>query len=107
MSFPDADNDSVADSVDNCILIYNPDQADADLNGIGNECDVYVCGDANIDGTANVADAVYLINYVFKSGLASSPYKAGDANCDGSANVGDVVYLISYIFRGGSAPCCP
>ena len=107
MNFADADSDSVTDSVDNCPLAYNPDQEDADLNGLGNECDIYVCGDANIDGAANVADAVYLINYVFKSGPAPSPYNAGDANCDGTANVGDVVYLISYIFRSGSPPCCP
>ncbi len=28
----------------------------------------YLCGDANCDGTLNIADAVYLITYIFKGG---------------------------------------
>jgi hypothetical protein len=67
----------------------------------------YICGDANGDGQANVADAVFLINYVFKSGPAPSPMESGDANCDGAVNVGDAVYEINYIFKGGPDPCCP
>jgi len=67
----------------------------------------YICGDANSDGSANIADAVHLINYVFRAGLSPEPLEAGDANCDGNINVGDAVYLINYVFKGGSEPCCP
>lgn len=61
-------------------------------------------GDANGDGTVNVGDAVFLINYIFKGGAAPDPLSAGDANCDGISNVGDAVYLINYVFKGGPAP---
>jgi hypothetical protein len=67
----------------------------------------YICGDANGDALANVADAVFLINFVFKGGQAPEPLEAGDANCDGQTNVGDAVYMINYVFKGGPAPCCP
>ena len=67
----------------------------------------YTCGDANGDRTVNVGDAVYVINYIFKSGKNPDPLEAADANCDGSRNVGDAVYVINYIFKGGPAPCCP
>ncbi|MEZ5360209.1 MAG: trypsin-like peptidase domain-containing protein [Candidatus Zixiibacteriota bacterium] len=69
----------------------------------------YLCGDANGDTSINVADAVYIVNYVFKGGPAPIPVEAGDANCDTSMNIGDAVYLVNYIFRGGAAPCasCP
>ncbi len=65
------------------------------------------CGDANGDWTINVGDAVFVINYIFKSGPAPNPIEAGDANCDGARNVGDAVYVINYIFKSGPAPCCP
>jgi outer membrane protein assembly factor BamB len=68
-----------------------------------------ICGDANGDGEANVADAVYLIAYIFKFGPPPEPLCAGDANGDGDVNVADAVYLISYVFKGGPPPvegCC-
>ena len=37
--FVDEDNDQVADDLDNCESIYNPDQTDRNENGIGDECD--------------------------------------------------------------------
>lgn len=64
----------------------------------------YVAGDANADGTLNVGDAVYLINFVFKFGPPPFPYATGDVNCDGTANVGDAVYLVNHIFKGGDPP---
>ncbi len=66
----------------------------------------YVCGDASGDGTVDVGDAVFLINYIFKSGAAPDPIEAGDANCDNQVNVGDAVYLIQHIFNSGPQPCC-
>jgi hypothetical protein len=66
---------------------------------------LFYCGDANNDESLSVADAVYLISYVFKGGSAPDPIEAGDANCDGNVNVADAVYMISYVFKGGSEPC--
>ena len=64
----------------------------------------YRCGDANGDKMVNVADAVFVINYVFKGGAAPVPKDAADANHDNLVNVADAVYLINYVFRGGPPP---
>jgi hypothetical protein len=65
----------------------------------------YVPGDANADWEANVADAVFLISYIFKGGTPpTGPVWRANANGDDGINVGDAVYLINYIFSGGPAP---
>jgi hypothetical protein len=67
------------------------------------------CGDADSDEGINVADVVYLINYIFKGGPAPEPLCKGDADADGAVNIADAVFLINYIFKGGFAPmttCC-
>jgi hypothetical protein len=83
----------------------------------GEEWDIYakvvdwiwpsICGDANGDGEISLADAVYLVNYLFIGGPAPDPSEAGDANCDGSVDIADAVYLVNYLFLGGPPPGCP
>jgi hypothetical protein len=67
---------------------------------------VAVCGDCNADGAVTISDAVYIINFVFKGGLAPKPSGAGDVNCDVDVSIADAVHLINYVFRGGEGPCC-
>ncbi len=47
----DDDNDGIPDGADNCPLAANPDQVDADGDGIGNVCDT--CTDSDGDGFGN------------------------------------------------------
>jgi hypothetical protein len=49
----DTDGDGVLDGADNCPLIVNPDQADADSDKLGNACDP----DADGDGVLDTADS--------------------------------------------------
>jgi len=63
-------------------------------------------GDVNQDGIINIADVIYLINYLFIGGLPPSPLWIGDANCDSVVDIADVIYLINYLFVGGPPPGC-
>lgn len=53
---PDEDGDDIPDSLDNCLYTYNPDQADSDFDGIGDECDYYFDLDSDLDGTPDDYD---------------------------------------------------
>ncbi|MCK4857716.1 MAG: right-handed parallel beta-helix repeat-containing protein [candidate division Zixibacteria bacterium] len=78
------------------------------IGALGIGC-IFICGDADGDGMVNIADVVYLINYIFSGGPPPDPLLAGDVDCNSMVNIADVVYLIDYIFAGGPEPCagCP
>ena len=64
----------------------------------------YVAGDANGDDLVDIADVVYLINYLYKGGPPPDPLAAGDPNADCVISLSDLVYLINYLYRGGPPP---
>ena len=66
------------------------------------------CGDSNADGSVDIDDAVFIINYIFISGPTPNPFLKADCDCsrgDIPVDIDDVVYLINYIFSSGNAPC--
>jgi len=63
-------------------------------------------GDANGDESINIADAIFIINYIFTQGPPPDPVIAGDSNCDGWPTIADAVYLVNYIFKSGPPPGC-
>lgn len=79
----DSDLDGVGDAVDNCTLVPNPLQQDADADGFGNLCDT----DLDNSGLSNLID-LWLFRQVFLSADAEA-----DFNSDGFANLPDFAIL--------------
>ena len=115
----DIDNDGVSNSDDNCLSIYNPNQADVDgdENG-GDACDP--CDNANIflDGNASgdywwyggsdptftfkldIFDIYRLMEIVEEDDIESCGYEAGDITGEGEVNIFDVYALITFVMEG-------
>lgn len=90
----DSDGDDYADLCDQCLALATP----------GNVA--LVTGDVNADGPIASSDIIYLVNYVFKGGVAPLPVAGvGDANCSQSVNSSDVIALVNYVFKSGASPC--
>jgi len=58
-------------------------------------------GDINHNNRIDILDLSFMINYIFRGGLAPVPTEAGDANYDGSNSILDVNVLVNVIFRSG------
>jgi hypothetical protein len=64
-------------------------------------------GDANADGRLDIADAVFVLAYLFTGGDTPGCSKAADADDSGDLDVTDPVYLLGFLFLGGPAPASP
>ncbi|MFK7888174.1 MAG: hypothetical protein AB8G16_15040 [Gammaproteobacteria bacterium] len=86
---PDTDDDGIQDVADNCITVINPDQRDADGDGIGSLCDA----DFDQNCQVNVIDL----------GLLRASFFGTDANTDingdGVVNVIDLGLLRTAFFN--------
>ncbi|MGB7061567.1 MAG: C25 family cysteine peptidase [Candidatus Zixiibacteriota bacterium] len=61
-------------------------------------------GDVTGDEVIDLADVVFLINYLFRGGTAPDPMRLGDPNADCVVDLGDLVFLLNYLYKGGQPP---
>jgi hypothetical protein len=64
-------------------------------------------GDANRDGSMNIADAVYILQNLFAQGPAISCKDAADSNDDEAINIADPVYILQNLFAQGPGVPAP
>lgn len=103
-------------------FLNDVDNAVANLKGkAGYCCRVWgLSGDADANGTVNLLDILYAIDFKFKNGDdvkwpdlngdLGEPFSCSsilDVNADGNVNLLDILYLIDFKFKQGPAPSCP
>ncbi|MBT8422906.1 MAG: thrombospondin type 3 repeat-containing protein, partial [Gammaproteobacteria bacterium] len=89
----DADNDGLADAIDNCLTAPNPDQRDVDSDAIGSLCDP----DFDNDCAVNFADLEQMASVFFTND------ELADLDGDGIVNFFDLG-LLSDLFFGAPGP---
>ena len=67
----------------------------------------FVRGDANGDGKLNIADAGYLLNWLFPGGPGLPCSAASNTNGADLVDISDASYLLSFLFAGGPSPVAP
>jgi hypothetical protein len=64
-------------------------------------------GDANVDTFTDIADAVFILGYLFAGRDMPACRDAADANDDGRVDIADGLYLFQYLFASGPALPAP
>lgn len=70
------------------------------------EGSLFIRGDGNGDNLINIADAVFVLAYLFQMGPADC-LDALDVNDDGAVNIADGIYLLDNLFTMGQDPPPP
>lgn len=60
-------------------------------------------GDANLDGNANLSDAVFILGCAFLGTECTTCDDAADVNDDAKLDITDPIYLLNFLFLGGPA----
>ena len=68
---------------------------------------IFIRGDANDDGKVDLADAIWIMNDLFREGRSGVCLEASDANDDEHLDASDAIYLIEYLFRAQLPPTEP
>lgn len=74
-----------------------------DVSG-GGTPPIFLRGDANGDINVNVADAVYILTYLFIQGPSGSCLDTMDVNDSGVVNIADGIRVLNFLFVGGDPP---
>ena len=64
-------------------------------------------GDANVDANVDISDPVFVLEFLFVGGQATSCNDAANANDDGSVDLSDAVFVLAFLFQGGPPPPAP
>jgi len=68
----------------------------------------YICGDIDNNGSEpDIADLVYLVDYMFNSGPPPEVMEAANMDGEGEITIADLVVLVDYMFNSGPPPTCP
>jgi hypothetical protein len=88
-------------------LLAGPALFLAALGSPGPECPVFIRGDANQDGTVDLADPIRTLDYLFQDGTSIGCHDAADADDGGTIDITDPIYLLLFLFSGGRPPPHP
>ncbi len=65
----------------------------------------YKAGDANHNGNIDLADVIFLANYILRSGYPAPPIlPAADPDGECDIDLEDVIFLVNYLLKHGPAP---
>lgn len=67
----------------------------------------HTSGDLNLDHVVDIADLVFMVDYMFGGGDAPEILESADMNADGVVDIADMVHFVDWMFMGGDAPQHP
>ncbi len=101
---PDCNGNGNGDSCD----LANGTASDTDGDGVLDSCPRFIRGDVDGDGVLNLADAVWMLEYLYLPGTPPPPCASAiDFDGGGALDLADAISMLSFLFLGGLEPPPP
>ncbi len=95
-SFTYRATDGTAQSVDSTVTI-----------DVRNSLTAFRRSDTNSDGKTDIADAIFILTYLFRNGPEPTCLATADTNGDDAVDIGDAIKILGYLFSHQPAPPAP
>ena len=94
--------------ISNGLFVLELTDLDGDDDGVidGCEPELFIRGEINGDGSLDIADVIYSLDYLFGE-ITLSCQDAADTNDDGLLNIADPISLLGFLFSGNAVPPAP
>jgi hypothetical protein len=67
----------------------------------------HISGDVTGDRSVDIADLIYIVNYMFQAGPPPPIMRQADVNASGGPiDISDLIYMVEYMFQGGPPLHC-
>ena len=71
------------------------------------DLDTFVRGDANNDSLVDLADVLFILNFLFDNGPPPECTDTADTNDDGNVEISDPIGILNFLFLQGCPPQAP
>ena len=68
---------------------------------------VFNRGDPDDNGSVQLTDGIFILNFLFIGGTAPACFDSADADNNGAVQLTDGIYILNFLFLGGAAPVDP
>ena len=68
---------------------------------------VFYRADADDNGSVQLTDGIFILNFLFLGGGSPTCFDAADAANNGSVQLTDGIFILNFLFLGGAAPPAP
>ena len=92
---------------DDCDINSGASQ-DSNSNGLPDECETqFMRGDVNVNGSVDVTDPIFVLQYVIGTGPTPTCLDSADINNDNQLDITDPISLLQYLFLASTPPAAP
>ena len=97
----------VSNAVTLPVVVGADESVEVTLRGTGQEGTPFRRGDADTNGSLDLTDGIFILNYLFSGGRAPSCMESANTDNNLAIELTDAIAILQYLFLGAAPPTAP